>query len=129
MSTYVSDVKIGDVKIDPQANLHGRNILIGNIFIGPYVVLDNVTIRGNFSITQKNRLTYIIDSILLGEGNISDCGVFESTLFINGDSDNFVIDCVANCNPRTYNDVRIDDEGVVVLEKETNVSDNIIIVD
>lgn len=121
---------VGDVKIDPKANLFGENVLKGNIFIGPNVTLDNVSICGDFVITQENRITNIVDSVLVGSGAISDCGIHDSYLVINGNSDNFIVESVACHKPRTYNNVRMDEEcGVVALEKETNVSNNIIIVE
>ena len=120
---------IGNVVVHDRANLIGRNVLKGNITIGEGVILSNVCIYGDFVITQKNRLTSITDSVLVGSGAISDCGVHDCYLYINGNSENFIVESIACHNPRTYNDVMIDESGVVVLEKETSVLNNIIILE
>lgn len=116
---------IGNVVVHGNANLFGRNVLKGNITIGEGVILDNVCIYGDFHITRENRLTNIVDSVLVGEGRISDCGIHDCYLVIDGDCDNFIMDGIVVHEPRTYNDVLMDGyEGInEPLEKQDNIND------
>lgn len=121
---------IGNVVVHDRANLIGRNVLKGNITIGEGVILDNVCIYGDFHITQKNRLTNIVDSVLVGEGRISDCGIHDCYIVINGNCDNFVLDGLSVHEPSTYNDVLMDVyEGInEPLEKQNNINDTLIVI-
>ena len=120
----------GDVLIHEKANIVGDIDLVGNIYIGEGVTLDNVTIRGDFNITCENRLTNITNSVINGSGSLKDCGIHDSFLCINGNSENFIVDGISVHLPRTFNNVMMCEEtGVTVLEKNTNVSDNIIVIE
>jgi len=122
---------VGDIVIHEKANLYGEILLNGNIYIGEGVVLDNVTIYGDFNITCENRLTNITDSVINGHGNLKDCGVHDCFLVINGDCENFILDGLSVHEPRTFNDVLMDADEMInePLEKQNDISKTIIVIE
>jgi len=118
---------IGNVVVHEKTNLFGRNVLEGNITIDEGVTLDNVNLYGDFHITQKNRVTSITDSVLIGGGLIVDCGIHNSYVHINGNSENFILNDFTDHKPRIFNDIMFNgNEESTELEKQNDIKDTII---